>query len=103
MEDAVAVKAMTALREARALPHDENVLATLVNVHIVGGSADSVVEIEGATMRTAVVLALISELRVTIAVMRLKRDGASRAVALLERGPMLKGHFLIEKPLHRSV
>ena len=38
MEDAVAVKAVTALRESRALPHDENVLATLVNVHIVGTS-----------------------------------------------------------------
>ena len=32
-----------------------------------------------------------------------KRDDASRAVALLERGPMLKRHFLIEKPLHHSV
>ena len=45
------------------LPHDENVLATLVNVHIVGGSAEAVSELQGATMRTAVVLALISELR----------------------------------------
>ena len=52
-----------AARQSCALPHDEDVLATLVNVHIVGGSAQTVTELEGATMRTAVVLALIAELR----------------------------------------
>ena len=38
-------------------------MATLVNVHIVGGSADLVDQLEGATMRTAVVLDLIDALR----------------------------------------
>ena len=52
-----------AAKQSCALPHDEEVLATLVNVHIVGGSAEKVTELEGATMRTAVVLALIDELR----------------------------------------
>ena len=50
-----------AAKQSCALPHDE-VLTTLVNVHIVGGSAGKVTELEGATMRTAVVLALIDEL-----------------------------------------
>jgi len=55
--------AAQAARQSCALPHDEDVLATLVNVHIVGGSVQTVTELEGATMRTAVVLALIAELR----------------------------------------
>ena len=55
--------AAKAARQSCVLPRDEDVLATLVNVHIVGGSAETVAELEGATMRTAVVLALISELR----------------------------------------
>ena len=55
--------AAKAARQSCALPHDEDVLATLVNVHIVGGAAEAVTQLEGATMRTAVVLALISELR----------------------------------------
>ena len=52
-----------ATEESCVLPHDENVLATLVNVHIVGGSVEMIGSLEGATMRTTVVLALISELR----------------------------------------
>ena len=55
--------AATAAKRSCALPHDEDVLATLVNVHIVGGSAEAVAELDGAAMRTEVVLALISELR----------------------------------------
>ena len=44
------------------LPHSEDVLAALVNVHIVGGSKDLACHLEGATMRTDVVLSLIGEL-----------------------------------------
>ena len=55
--------AASAARRSCALPHDEDVLATLVNVHIVGGSAEAVAELEGATMRIAVVIELITELR----------------------------------------
>ena len=44
--------AATAAKRSCALPHDEDVLATLVNVHIVGGSAEAVAELDGATLRT---------------------------------------------------
>ena len=39
--------AAKAARQSCALPHDEDVLATLVNVHIVGGSVETVTELEG--------------------------------------------------------
>ena len=55
--------ATKAAEKSCVLPHDEDVLSTLVNVHIVGGSVDMVGSLEGATMRTAVVLALTQELR----------------------------------------
>ena len=55
--------ATPAARRACALPRGEDVLATLVQAHLVGGSAAAVKDLDGTTMRTAVVLALISELR----------------------------------------
>ena len=55
--------ALEKYRSTVALPHAEDVLAALVNVHIVGGAKDLVSHLEGATMRTGVVLALIEELR----------------------------------------
>ncbi len=45
------------------MPHSEDVLATLLNVHIVGGTKELVEHLEGATMRTEVVLGLIAQLR----------------------------------------
>ena len=45
------------------VPHDEKVLASLLNVHIVGGSTDLAVHLEGATIRPAVVHELIRLLR----------------------------------------
>ena len=45
------------------LPHDEDVLACLTNVHIIGGAKDLIEHLEGATMRCAVVLSLIALLR----------------------------------------
>ena len=41
------------------LPHDEEMLATLLNVHIVGGSTDLATHLEGATIRPAVIEELI--------------------------------------------
>ena len=46
-----------------ALPHSEEVLASLVNVHIVGGTVDLSAHLEGAKMRPKVVLGLINKLR----------------------------------------
>ena len=46
-----------------ALPHDEALLATLVNIHVVGGHKDLGEHLKGATMRPAVVEALIAGLR----------------------------------------
>ena len=45
------------------LPHDEDLLATVLNVHIVGGSKDLVNHLEGATIRPDVVLKLIECMR----------------------------------------
>ena len=45
------------------LPHPEEVLAALVNVHVVGGAKDIVECLAGATMRIDVVRGLIGELR----------------------------------------
>ena len=50
-------------QQSFALPHNENVLATLGNIHIVRGSIETVTELEAATMRTQVVLDFISKLR----------------------------------------
>ena len=55
--------AKKAFQQSFALPHDENVLATLGNIHIVRGSIETVKELEAATMRTQVVLDFISKLR----------------------------------------
>ena len=56
-------RATEAARRTVGLPHDEEVLATLLNVHIVGGSKDLVDHLQGAAMRTSVVRCLIGELR----------------------------------------
>ena len=47
------------------MPHDEEALSSLVNVHIVGSDKELVDHLQGATMRVKVVLSLISELRKT--------------------------------------
>ena len=43
-------KATKAVQASIALPHTEEVLATLVNVHIVGGTKDLVEHLAGATI-----------------------------------------------------
>ena len=45
------------------LPHDETLLATLLNVHVVGGTTDLAAHLEGATMRPAIVEEHIAVLR----------------------------------------
>ena len=45
------------------LPHGEGVLATLVHVHIIGGSKDLAQHLAGVKIRPAVVRHLIAELR----------------------------------------
>ncbi len=55
--------AVEAAKRSVALPHDEDVLATLVNVHIVGGSKNLVEALQGAKMRTGKIQELIRELR----------------------------------------
>ena len=45
------------------VPHDEETLATLLNVHIVGGTTDLAQHLEGATLRPAIVEKLIEVLR----------------------------------------
>ena len=52
-----------AVRNAWQLPHEETILATLLNVHIVGGTTDLATHLKGAKMRPAVVLSLIDILR----------------------------------------
>ena len=47
------------------VPHAEGILATLLNVHVVGGSKDLAVHLEGATMRPKIVEKLIGVLRET--------------------------------------
>ena len=47
------------------LPHKEEVLACLVNVHIVGGAKNMIEALEGAKMRVGPVLELINILRNT--------------------------------------
>ena len=49
--------------ESCALPHSENLLATLLNVHIVGGQKDLAKHLQGATMKAEVVEQLIDGLR----------------------------------------
>ena len=45
------------------MPHSEDVLALLVNVHIRGGSKDLATHLQGLTMRVAIVAELIRILR----------------------------------------
>ena len=52
-----------AVRNAWQLPHEETILATLLNVHIVGGTTDLATHLKGAKMRPAIVLRLIDILR----------------------------------------
>ena len=47
------------------VPHTETMLATLLNVHIVGGTTDLSLHLEGATLRPNVVHDLIEILRST--------------------------------------
>ena len=49
----------------QTLPHREEALACLVNVHIVGGAKNMIEALEGAKMRTGPVLELIGALRKT--------------------------------------
>ncbi len=56
---------LQAVKNTTCLPHSEEILATLVNVHIVGGTKDLVEHLAGATMRTEVVLGLSAELRLS--------------------------------------
>ena len=53
----------TDARQVMALPHDEDALAALVNVHIVGGTKDLIDHPAGATTRCHVALGLIALLR----------------------------------------
>jgi hypothetical protein len=62
-QEAELKNAINAAERSLTLPHSEDVLATLLNVHIVGGTKDLVEHLEGATMRTEVVLSLIAQLR----------------------------------------
>jgi hypothetical protein len=52
-------------RKRHQVPHDEATLATLLNVHIVGGSVDLSTHLEGATMRPSIVEKLIALLRLS--------------------------------------
>ena len=47
------------VRSAWELPHDETILAALLNVHIVGGTTDLATHLKGATIRPAIVIQLI--------------------------------------------
>ena len=49
-------------RKCSQVPHDEVTLATLLNVHIVGGTTDLATHLEGATMRPAIVEELTTAL-----------------------------------------
>ena len=51
------------MKEDLGLPHSEDTLALLVNVHIVGGSKDLALHLKGLTMRVQVVQELINILR----------------------------------------
>ena len=50
-------------RDEQGVPHSEDVLALLVNVHIRGGSKDLATHLQGLTMRVGVVAQLIQILR----------------------------------------
>ncbi len=62
-QEAELKNAIDAAQRSLALPHSEDVLALLLNVHMVGGTKDLVEHLEGAAMRTEVVLSLSSQLR----------------------------------------
>jgi len=50
-------------RKQLRVPHGEDILASLLNVHVVGGAKDLAEHLEGATMRPDVVTELIEILR----------------------------------------
>ena len=56
-------KCLHALQQQLGVPHSEDVLALLVNVHIRGGAKDLAIHVRGLTMRVAVVAELIRILR----------------------------------------
>ena len=62
-QEAELKNAVDAAQRSLAMPHSEDVLATLLSVHLVGGTKDLVEHLHGATMRTEVVLSLIAQLR----------------------------------------
>ena len=55
--------ALAKLQSELGLPHSEDTLALLVNVHIVGGSKDLALHLKGLTMRVKVLQELIEILR----------------------------------------
>jgi hypothetical protein len=65
MADAPALQRaeMERIREKLRLPHGEEILASLLNVHVTGGTKDLAEHLEGATMRPEVVTSLINKLR----------------------------------------
>ena len=54
---------MEKIRENLRVPHGEDILASLLNVQVVGGAKDLAEHLEGATMRPEVVTRLIDLLR----------------------------------------
>jgi hypothetical protein len=56
-------KELEKLQQELGLPHSEETLALLVNVHIVGGNKDLATHLKGLTMRVHVVQELIEILR----------------------------------------
>ena len=54
---------MDELKEELGLPHSENTLAMLVNVHIVGGCKDLALHLQGLTLRVGVMQELIRLMR----------------------------------------
>ena len=56
-------EALKEIQRDLGLPHSEETLALLVNVHIVGGNKDLALHLKGLTMRVAVIQNLIDMLR----------------------------------------
>ena len=74
----------------RQVPHDEVALATLLNVHIVGGTTDLGIHLEGATMRPAIVEELIAALRCS-GYPGYEEDGPNSADKVRERLTVMSG------------
>ena len=70
---------VNALREELGVPHTEETLATLVNIHIVGGSTDLSQHLSGLTMRVSIVRRLIELLRQRISRVRRRRNQLQHA------------------------